>query len=152
MKQTEILTQATHVNGWFPAVYMSCISQNFRLFHVPNLSVRNFRIFLLMYTGSLFQYLRRFHRLLKDASYAAQRASWAAATRCRVCPPPPPPTRCSEIPLRVSQPASQPVSQPATASAGLSSGCRGWNWSDESGWCWRPVVSGAPAVWCAVGA
>ena len=32
---------------------MSCTSQNFRLFHVSNLSVRNFRIFLLMYTGSL---------------------------------------------------------------------------------------------------
>ena len=45
MKQTEILTHATHVNGWFPAVYMSCMSQNFRLFHVSNLSVRNFRIF-----------------------------------------------------------------------------------------------------------
>ena len=32
---------------------MSCMSQNFRLFHVSNLSVRNFRIFLLIYTGSL---------------------------------------------------------------------------------------------------
>ena len=32
---------------------MSCMSQNFRLFHVSNLSVRNFRIFLLMYTGSM---------------------------------------------------------------------------------------------------
>ena len=53
MKQTEILTHATHVNGWFPAVYMSCVSQNFRLFHVSNLSVRNFRIFLLMYTWSV---------------------------------------------------------------------------------------------------
>ena len=51
MKQTEILTHATHVNGWFPAVYMSYMSQNFRLFHASNLSVRNFRIFLLMYTG-----------------------------------------------------------------------------------------------------
>ena len=51
MKQTEILTHATHVNGWEPAVYMSCMSQNFRLFHVSNLSVRNFRIFLLMYPG-----------------------------------------------------------------------------------------------------
>ena len=49
----EILTHATHVNGWFPAVYMSCMSQNFRLFHVSNLSVRNFRIFLLMYTRSM---------------------------------------------------------------------------------------------------
>ena len=32
---------------------MSCMSQNFRLFHVSNLSVRNFRIFLLMYPGSV---------------------------------------------------------------------------------------------------
>ena len=32
---------------------MTCMSQNFRLFHVSNLSVRNFRIFLLMYTGSI---------------------------------------------------------------------------------------------------
>ena len=47
----EILTRSTHVNGWEPAVYMSCMRQNFRLFHVSNLSVRNFRIFLLMYTG-----------------------------------------------------------------------------------------------------
>ena len=35
------------------AVHMSCMSQNFRLFHLSNLSVRNFRIFLLMYTGSM---------------------------------------------------------------------------------------------------
>ena len=35
------------------AVYMSCMSQNFRLLHVSNLSVRNFRIFLLMYPGSV---------------------------------------------------------------------------------------------------
>ena len=53
MKQTEILTHAIHVNGWSPAVYMSCMSQNFRLFHVSNLSVRNFRMFPLMYTGSV---------------------------------------------------------------------------------------------------
>ena len=52
MKQTKVLTHATHVNGWFPAVYLSCMSQNFRLLNVSNLSVRNFRIFLLMYTGS----------------------------------------------------------------------------------------------------
>ena len=32
---------------------MSCMSQNLRLFHVSNLSVRNFGIFLLMYTGSV---------------------------------------------------------------------------------------------------
>ena len=53
VKQTDILTHATHENSWFPAVYMSCMSQSFRLFHVSNLSVRNFRIFLLMYTGSV---------------------------------------------------------------------------------------------------
>ena len=54
MKQTGILTHATHVNGWFPAVYMSCISQNFRLLHVSNLSVRNFRFFFCScVTGSL---------------------------------------------------------------------------------------------------
>ena len=52
MKQTKILTDVTHVNGWEPAVYMSHVSQNFRLFHVSNLSVLNFRIFLLMYPGS----------------------------------------------------------------------------------------------------
>ena len=42
-------------NGNFDScnsVYMSCMSQNFRLFHVSNLYVRNFRIFLLMYPGS----------------------------------------------------------------------------------------------------
>ena len=39
--------------GWEPAVYMSYMSQNFRLFLVSNLSVQNFRIFLLMYSGSL---------------------------------------------------------------------------------------------------
>ena len=31
---------------------MSCMSQNFRLFLVSNLSVQNFRIFQLMYPGS----------------------------------------------------------------------------------------------------
>ena len=31
---------------------MSCMSQNFRLFLVSNLSVQNFRIFLLMYPRS----------------------------------------------------------------------------------------------------
>ena len=39
-------------NSWEPAIYMNCMSQNFRLFHVSNFSVRIFRIFLLMYTGS----------------------------------------------------------------------------------------------------
>ena len=51
VKQTKILTHAAHINRWEPAVYMSCMGQNFRLFHVPNLSVRNLRIVLLMYPG-----------------------------------------------------------------------------------------------------
>ena len=33
--------------------YFSCMSQKFSLFHVSNLSVRNFLFFLLMYTGSV---------------------------------------------------------------------------------------------------
>ena len=52
VQRTEILTRATHVDSWFPAVYMSCLSQNFRLLLVSNLSVRNLQIFLLMYPGS----------------------------------------------------------------------------------------------------
>ena len=52
-KQTKIWTHITQVNGWFPSVYVSYMSQNFLLFYVSNLSVRNFRIFLLMYPGSL---------------------------------------------------------------------------------------------------
>ena len=36
----------------FPAVYMSDMMQNLRLFHVSNLPVLNFRSFLLMYPGS----------------------------------------------------------------------------------------------------
>ena len=47
------LTRVTHVNGSFPAVYMSCTGQNFRSFLVSNLSVRNFRICLLMYPRPL---------------------------------------------------------------------------------------------------
>ena len=42
----EILTHVlTHVDGWEPAVYMTHMSQNFRLFLVSNLSVLNFRFF-----------------------------------------------------------------------------------------------------------
>ena len=47
------MTRATHVNGWEPAVYISYMSQNSRVFLVSNLSIQNFRIFLLMYPGSL---------------------------------------------------------------------------------------------------
>ena len=53
MKQRETLPHATHVNGWFPAVYMSCMIQNCRLLHVSNLSAQNFRVFLLVYSGSV---------------------------------------------------------------------------------------------------
>ena len=72
MKQTKILTHATNVNGWIPAVYMSCMSQNFRLFHVSNLSVRNFRIFLLMYPGSL---TLSSHRIVPGAEKHSSRTS-----------------------------------------------------------------------------
>ena len=37
----------------FPAVYMSYMSQNFRLFLASNLSFLNFRTFPLMYPGSV---------------------------------------------------------------------------------------------------
>ena len=77
MKQTEILTHATQVNGWEPAVYMSCMSQNFRLFHVSNLSVRNFRIFLLMYTGSV-SFLRSGCRRLEGADMLCRSAPESA--------------------------------------------------------------------------
>ena len=33
------------LNGWFPAVYMGGMSQNFRLLHVSDLSVLNLRFF-----------------------------------------------------------------------------------------------------------
>ena len=77
-RNTESLTHATHVNGWEPAVNMSYMSQTFRLFHVTNLSVRNFRIFLLMYPGSR-------HR--PDSRHAARATcsdvrSSAATRRC----------------------------------------------------------------------
>ena len=51
-KQTEVLTHVTYVNDWEPAVYMSYLSRNFRLFLVSNLSVLNFDFFLLMYPWS----------------------------------------------------------------------------------------------------
>ena len=41
----KFLSHVTHVNGWFPAIYMSYMNENFRLFLVSNLSVLNFRIF-----------------------------------------------------------------------------------------------------------
>ena len=54
---------------------MSCMSQNFRLFHVSNLYVRNFRIFLLMYPGSLSS-----HQFDVTAQYRPGRISPRALT------------------------------------------------------------------------
>ena len=84
MKQTAILTHARHVNGWEPAVYMSCMSQNCRLFHVSNLSVRNFRIFLLMYTVAAPQ------RWWPVGSLECRRGMWNGAhVTCQNRPPAP---------------------------------------------------------------
>ena len=52
-RERKFWARATHVNGWEPAVYMSYTSQNLRFFHASNLSVRNFRICMLMYQGSV---------------------------------------------------------------------------------------------------
>ena len=52
VKQMEVLTHVSHVNGWEPAVYMRYTCQYFHLFHVSNLPVLNFWTFLLMYPGS----------------------------------------------------------------------------------------------------
>ena len=53
----------------------------FRLFHVSNLSVRNFRIFLVMYPGSVFE--ERSQKL----------TTWASVEVARHRTPPPPPPR-----------------------------------------------------------
>ena len=47
------MTRIAHVNGWEPAVYMRYTSQIFHLFPASNLSVPSFRIFLLVYPGSV---------------------------------------------------------------------------------------------------
>ena len=44
---------ATYVNSWEPAVYMSCMSQNFRFFSRIEFIRSKISIFLLIYTGSL---------------------------------------------------------------------------------------------------
>ena len=82
MKQTEILTHATHVNGWEPAVYMSCMSQHFRLFHVSNLSVRNFRIFLLMYTASVMAVVDSIAAVAKAGMFQLMKST-CRVRRCR---------------------------------------------------------------------
>ena len=45
--------QLMYVNGWFPAVYMSCMSQNFRLFSRIEFIRAKLSNFLLTYTGSM---------------------------------------------------------------------------------------------------
>ena len=80
MKQTETLTHSTHVNGWEPAVYFSCVGQHFRLFHVSNLSVRNFRVFLLMYPGSPSQAAQSVLTRRRGTERRARRS--ASSTRC----------------------------------------------------------------------
>ena len=76
-------THATHVSGWFPAVYMNCISQNFRLLHVWNLSVLNFRFFLLMYPGYCFVSsggaCHHHHHILSNSSTVNMAISVAAS-------------------------------------------------------------------------
>ena len=47
------LTVPGYMNRKGSAVYTSCMGQNFRLFLASNLSVLNFRFFLLVYPGSL---------------------------------------------------------------------------------------------------
>ena len=90
VKQTETLTHTTHVNGWEPAVYMSCMSQNFRLFHVSNLSVRNFPILfcscIQRETAGLHRDSRNVHR---DYSSLVQCASAELLTShgCLICHP-----------------------------------------------------------------
>ena len=83
MKQTEILIHVTHVNGWEPAVYMSYMNQNFRLFHESNLSVRNFRIFLLMYPGSLFVFLLASLAVATGAGSGGGGGGWRGADEVR---------------------------------------------------------------------
>ena len=68
---------------------MSCVSQNFHLFHVANLSVLNFRIFLLMYPGSVSSHdpatpFLRIISQLHSAAFTTVRTAAAAfrAGRC----------------------------------------------------------------------
>ena len=59
------------------------MTQNFRLFHVPNLSVRNFLFFLLMYPGSLLNQPRRFQPDKQYQFGGRAAGSGAAAVRYR---------------------------------------------------------------------
>ena len=47
MKQTEVLTRVTHVNGWKPTDYISYTSQSLHLFQLSYLSVQKLPYFLL---------------------------------------------------------------------------------------------------------
>ena len=81
---------------------MSCMSQNFRLFHVSNLSVRNFRIFLLMYPGSLADN-GEVSRPDKPEPAGGNKAGGngrlpgGGAITCRALPPPAPPVTATTL-------------------------------------------------------
>ena len=81
----EVLTHVTHVSGWEPAVCMSNMSQNFRLFHVSNLSVLNFYIFLLMYPWSLNGFVRRNEPAMNERCDEARRASFSGRRVVSCC-------------------------------------------------------------------
>ena len=69
--------------GWFPAVCMTYMSKNFTLFHVSNLSARNFRICLLMCPGLMC-------RLWRCSDTTAAVLTSLAAAAAVLTPPPPP--------------------------------------------------------------
>ena len=106
MKQTEIFTRVALVKRLVPSRF-----GNFRLLHVSNLSVRNFRIFLLMYPGTM-------RPTVSDRvapRWVVTLAEPDAAARFRSLPPLSGPV-CGGDPNQraVSQPVSQPASQPAS--------------------------------------
>ena len=51
----EVWTLVIHVSGWVPAAYISYMSQNFRFFGVPNLSILNFRFNVIIKTRTVFE-------------------------------------------------------------------------------------------------
>ena len=53
MTQTKVLPHVAHVNGWESAVYIQVKRVKTFVCHASNLSVVNFRIFLLVYPGSV---------------------------------------------------------------------------------------------------
>ena len=110
----EILTHATHVNDWEPAVYMSCTSQNFRLLHTSKSSVRNFRFFLLMYPGSGTPRRSSLRAPLAPSSSAADGLGSVRPAPVRSPPPRPAPAPQTMV-TRSTQPI--PLTRPALTDA-----------------------------------